>query len=118
MIVYDAVHRVDRPGSSAVLGQATTPTFASLTTKSVRLTSPLLVTRNVYGMVSPASTRPLPLLLTGVPATLSTEIALVAEVEVEVMSPGEVTGGPVGGVPVAVAVLTTEPPFTSAWVIV
>ena len=31
---------------------------------------------------------------------------------------GDVTAGPVGGVPVAVAVLVTTPAFTSAWVTV
>ena len=51
----------------------------------------------------------------GVPACLSSEIALVWVIVVLVESVA-VTGAPVGGVPAAVAVLSTEPASTSAWV--
>ena len=40
------------------------------------------------------------------------------EVGVVVESGGDVIAGPVGGLPEAVAVLSTEPASTSAWVIV
>ena len=70
-------------------------------------------------MVSPASTRPLPLTSTGGAGLLVEAISVaVRVVGVVVVSVAEVTAGPVGGVPVAVAVLLTEPAFTSAWVIV
>ncbi len=68
-------------------------------------------------MVSPASTRPLPLTSTGGAACLSRLSVARVEVGVEVESGADVTAAPVGGDPVAVAVLLTEPLFTSAWVI-
>ncbi len=69
-------------------------------------------------MVSPAVTRPLPSLSTTPPACLSTLSPGSCEVGVLVVSGAEVTAGPVGGVPDAVAVLSTEPPSTSAWMTV
>ena len=51
--------------------------------------------------------------------TVFTTVNAGAEVIVVVTVDGLlVTGEPIGGVPVAVAVLTTEPASTSAWVIV
>ena len=69
-------------------------------------------------MVSPASTRPLPLTSTGVPAVLVSERVATLEVGVAVEELFEVTVPPAGLRPVAVAVLVTAPEFTSAWVIV
>jgi len=51
----------------------------------------------------------------GVPACLSRAIDGVRAIVVLVVSP-PVTGAPVGGVPEAVALLSTRPASTSAWV--
>ena len=45
--VYVAVHVVDSPGASVVTGQSTAPTNGSSTTMALKVTLPLLVTRNV-----------------------------------------------------------------------
>ncbi len=68
--------------------------------------------------VSPASTRPLPLVSAGVPADLVSDSVDRVEVGVLVVSGADVTGAPVGGVPDAVAELSTAPAFTSACVTV
>ena len=68
-------------------------------------------------MVSPASTRPEPSASTGVPACLSSvrvATVLVGVLVVSVVGGTEVPSGPVA---VAVAVLSTVPASTSAWVI-
>ena len=63
--------------------------------------------------------------MTGVPA--AEKLAMLADftkpiagvwVAVTVVVSWPVTGGPVGGVPVAVPVLVIEPASTSAWVVV
>ena len=54
----------------------------------------------------------------GVPAVLSMVNDGVEAIGVFVVSGGEVIAAPVGGVPLAVALLFTVPAFTSAWVIV
>ncbi len=54
----------------------------------------------------------------GTPAVLSMVRLGVAASGVLVVSGGDVTAGPVGGVPVAVALLFTVPALISAWVIV
>ncbi len=69
-------------------------------------------------MVSPASVRPLPLTSVGVRARLSRLRPVLVLVRVEVLSGAEVAVPPSGPVPVAVAVLSTDPAFTSAWVMV
>ena len=68
--------------------------------------------------MSPASTRPLPFTSAGVPAVLSRVIVASVDVGVDVLDGIEVTVPPPGFVPFAVAVLSTEPASTSAWVIV
>jgi sortase (surface protein transpeptidase) len=114
VIVYVAAHVVESPAASVVAGQVTDPTFGSLTVTPVKVTDPVLVTRKLKSIVSPASTRPLPLRSAGVPATLSRVNVALVSVGVDVESGAESIAGPVGGVPVAVAVLSTDPPFTSA----
>ena len=69
-------------------------------------------------MVSPASTRPLPSTSTGVPARLSRLRVATVLVGVLVVSVTGATAVPSGSVAVAVAVLSTVPASTSAWVIV
>ena len=68
--------------------------------------------------MSPASVRPSPLASTGAAADLSRVSAATLVVGVLVLSAGETTAAPVGPVPAAVAVLSTEPRSTSAWLIV
>ncbi len=102
---------VDSPGSSVVCGQVTAPTSGSSTTMSVRVTVPELVTTNWKSTVSPSA------FPVGVPPCLSNEIAAVPVTGVDSVSVS-VTSVPLGSVPVAVAVLSTVPPFTSAWVTV
>ncbi len=116
VIVYVAVQTRVWPGSSGVAGQVTTATSASSTVTPVSVTAPVLVTVNVYGMVSPASTRPSASTSSGVPAALSTVRVAMVEVGVLVLSGSDSAAGPVGGVPDAVAVLSTDPLLTSAWV--
>ncbi len=108
---------VDAPGASVVAPQAGAGTRESSMATLVRVTAPVLVTRNENGMVSPASTRPLPLTSAGSPADLSRVMVAMVEVGVVVVSDGDVTAGPLGGVPEAVAVLMTLPLSTSAWLI-
>src|SRR6478672_5922736 len=68
-------------------------------------------------MVSPASVIPLPFTSTGAAADLTRPIDAAVDTGVSVLAGGDVTGPPVGGVPVAVASLCTMPASTSAWVI-
>jgi hypothetical protein len=107
--VYVAVHVRDAPGASAPPGQVTVPTFGSVTLTADNVTLPVFVTRNVYPIVDPT------VFPDGVPACLSNVIVLVRVIGVDVLSVA-VTAAPVGGVPDAVAVLSTTPAFTSAWV--
>ncbi len=106
---YVFVQVVDAPGASELTGQVIVPALGSVTPTVVRVTLPELVTMNVYAMVAPA-TKP-----DGVPACLSTVIAGVRVIGA-VADAVVVTAAPVGGVPVAVAVLLTTPASTSAWV--
>ena len=98
----------------------TAPTMSSFTVTDVRVTFPVLVTTKLNGMVSPGFPMiPSPLASTIAPADLSmTSLGSGSASGVEVESGGDTTGGPVGGVPEAVAVLSTEPASTSACLIV
>ena len=69
-------------------------------------------------MVSPASTRPDPLTSTGWPACLSSVSVATSLVGVVVLSGPVAAASPFGVVAEAVAVLSTVPRSTSAWVIV
>ncbi len=68
-------------------------------------------------MVSPASIRPSPSVSVGVPACLSSSSASTFDIAVEVLETGETTPAPPGSLAVAVALLSTRPASTSAWVI-
>ncbi len=114
------MHVVKAPGASVVVGQVTAdagPAGAacvSLTAIPVIVTFPVLVTAKEYVIRSPTR-------LTAVgEAVLSTwSPGAGAVVGVEVLEGAEVTGVvPPGGVPLAVAMLTTAPAVTSAAVIV
>ncbi len=69
-------------------------------------------------MVSPRSTRPLPLTSTGVAAVLVRLSVAVVEVGVAVEELLEVIVAPAGFLPAAAAVLLMAPLSTSAWLIV
>src|SRR6478736_401047 len=60
---------------------------------------------------------PLPFTSTGAAADFTRPIDAAVDTGVSVELGGDVTGPPVGGVPVAVASLWTMPASTSAWVI-
>ena len=77
----------------------------------------MLVAVKRYSTVSPASTRPLPFASTAWPACLSSVRVATVLVGVLVVSVAGRTGVPSGPVAVAVAVLSTVPASTSAWVI-
>src|SRR6185312_3682613 len=91
--------------------------LASLMTTPLIGTLPALVTRNEYAIVSPASVMPLPLTSTGA-AAVFTRVSAGAGVlvGVDVVAGSLVTGVPPGGVPVAVALLSTLPAVSSAGV--
>ncbi len=69
-------------------------------------------------MVSPASTRPLPLTSVVAPTALSTLRLRSTLVGVDVVDGVELMRAPVGVVAATTALLATAPAFTSAWVIV
>jgi hypothetical protein len=98
--VYVAVHVVAAPGASCVTGQVTVPTVPSLTETPVRVTLPVFVTRNVYGMVAPAA------LPEAVPAVFLT-VTLGVEATGVVIESAAVTAAPVGGLADAVAEFVT-----------
>ena len=118
VIVYEAVQVVVAPGASVVVGQPTGPVFGSATATSVRVTAPGLVRVKRNVTVSPASTRPLLPVSTGVSALLARVSAAAAETGVEVVEAADPTGAPAGVRPLAVALFTTAPASTSAWVMV
>ena len=93
--------------------------LASLMTTPLSGTLPPLVATNEYAIVSPASVMPLPLTSIGAAAVFTRLSAGAAGVtSVDVVDGGLVVGVPPGGVPVAVALLSTEPAVSSAAVIV
>ena len=111
--VYDAVHVVDSDGANVDTGHDTTdkPGNGSVTTTDVNVTLPLLVTTNEYATISPAA----------VTAVGNADFTIVIDgncVAVTVSESESVTAGPVGGVPVAVAVFRIEPESMSATVTV
>ena len=108
---YIAVHVTEAPGATSSAGHATVPTLASLTLTACSVTLPVLVTRNVYGIVEVAV---LPL---AEPADF-TSVRLGDAVIVESAVSVALTAAPSGGVPDAVAVLVTCPASTSACVAV
>jgi hypothetical protein len=82
----------------------------SATLGLVNVTLPVLVTRNEYVTTSPAKAT-----VAGA-ADFTSEIAGAGGAVTVVFDGGDVTSGPVGGVPVAVAVFVTCPASTSACV--
>ena len=100
-------------------GDRLADSLASFTTTPFNGTLPLLVMAKMYAMVSPASVMPLPLTSTGVPAVLTrVSDAAGAVTGVLVVDGALVTSVPPGGVPVAVALLSTLPALHRPGVIV
>ncbi len=116
--VYVPVHVVDVCGASVVTGQVITggvpvpenAVSAAVTPVSVVL--PVLVTTKEYVTVWPAA-------VTAAGEAVFSRASAGPDVTVTVAVDAlDVTGGPVGGVPVAVAVFVTEPASMSACVTV
>ncbi|MDT4934161.1 MAG: hypothetical protein QOK11_2053 [Pseudonocardiales bacterium] len=116
VIVCDAtVQVIDCPGARLVAGQVTVPAVGSETWMLVIVTVPRFVTMSVQSTRSPAPMTPSS--LTSTPcACFTSPNFLTGGIVTVLVDGGEVTGGPVGGMPVPVAVLVIEPAFTSAWV--
>ncbi|CAM4016330.1 hypothetical protein NOMA109596_18885 [Nocardioides marinus] len=90
------------------------PNSGSCTVTGLSDTLPVLVTVKVYGILSPTS-GPLPSTSLIAPAVFFSRIAGNAAIGVLVEDVSE-TWTPLVPVPLAVAVLSTLPAFTSAWV--
>ena len=99
--------RVRAAGQSSADSAPAPVNSPSTTEASVRVTLPVFVTRNVYVTVSPSTS-----------CVLSADFTIVIAgdwVAAMFTSEGsETTGSPVGGLPVAVAELSTAPASTSA----
>jgi hypothetical protein len=109
---------VNAPGASVVTGHEITggvpepENAVSVTLTPVSVLFPVLVTRNEYVTVWPAA-------VTDVGDAVFNNATKGAAVAVTVADDGaDVTAGPVGGVPEAVAVSVTEPASTSPCVTV
>ena len=104
------------PGARVVTGQLIADTIpvplnaVSLITKLVNVTLPVLVTTNEYEIGTPA----LPAVVGVTDFTNDNDGA--GGIVTTAVDGGDVTGGPVGGVPVAVAVFVTNPACASACV--
>jgi hypothetical protein len=112
------VQVVEAPGASVVTGQEITggvpvpENDVSVTATPVRVLFPVLVMRNEYVTVWPAA-------VTVLGDAVFSNASAGAAVTVTVADDGaDVTAGPVGGVPDAVAVSVIEPASMSAWVTV
>ena len=118
-MVRVAVHVVDAPGGSVVTGHDTAdiPGNGSDTATDVNVTLPVLVTRNEYVCTSP-NDAPAGTVSVVRAADFVSVIVFVCSIGVDVDEEADVIAGPVGGVPLAVAVLAITPVFTSACVIV
>ena len=102
------MHVVDTEGANVDTGHDTTdkPGSGSATPTEVSVTLPVFVTTNEYATDWP----------TAVTVLGSADFTTVIDgdwVDVTVAESVSVTAGPVGGVPVVVAVFTTEPAFMS-----
>ena len=107
------MHVVETEGASVDTGQETTesPGSGSVTQTEDNVTLPVLVTTNEYATDWPAA-------VTVVGSADFTTVIDGDWVAVTVVESVSVTAGPLGGVPVVVAVLKIEPEFMSASVTV
>ena len=118
-MVRVAVQVVDPPMASVVAGQliADRPGRASVIFTDVRVTLPVFVTANENVCVSP-NDAPAGAVSVVKAADLVSDSVLTWLIGVAVDELFDVTAGPVGGLPDAVAVFATTPAFTSLWVMV
>ena len=119
VMVRGAVHVVEPPGASVVDGQliGERPDSGSATATAVKVTFPVFVRANENVCVSP-NDAPVGARSVVNATDFVNDSVLVCTIDVEVDDGEEVTSGPEGGVPVAVAVLLMAPALTSDWVIV
>ena len=119
VMVRVAVHVVDAPGAKVVDGQLMLdrPANGSVMITEVRVTLPVLVTANENVCTSP-NDAPLGAVSVLMATVLVRLIVLVWVIGVEVDELLDVTAGPVGGVPEAVAVFAITPAFTSVCVMI
>ena len=112
------------PGANVVDGLkaliALNPDNGSVTTTLVNVTSPVLVTVKVYVITSP--TAPVPpteeVFTRAIDGVCVNGVVVGSSWKLLLSSDKSVTGPPIGGVPVAVAWLVTEPASRSDWVMV
>ena len=119
VMVRVAVQVVDAPGANVVVGHVMLdrPVNGSAMLTEVRVTLPVLVTANENVCVSP-NDAPVGAVSVVNATVLANDRFLVWVIGVDVDELLDVTAGPVGGVPVAEAVLMIDPAFTSDWVMV
>ena len=103
------------PGSNAAPGQMIEPAVGSCTVAPVRVVVPTFCTRNDQVMVSPRSTFASPS-TSATAADLVSRRAGACTIAVEVDDGFEAVVAPPGSTAEAVAVLSTSPASTSAWV--
>src|SRR4051794_23760497 len=113
------VQSMSAPGARLVAGQVTVTagpagaTSWSATVMPVSVTLPVFSTWNVKVISSPTAARPSSSASSVIAADLTSDRpGAGAGVGVVVVDGGVTTGGPVGGVPAAVAELSTEPAST------
>ena len=114
-----AAQVVDAPGARVLDGQliVDNPVSGSETATAVSVTFPVLVTRNENVWISP-NDAPVGTVSVVMATDFVRLMVFVVAIGVEVDDDAEVTAGPEGGVPAAVAVLLIVPALTSDWVIV
>ena len=119
VIVRVAVQVVDAAGVSVVEGHEMLdkPVSGSVMLTVVKVTLPVLVTRNENVCTSP-NDAPVGAVSAVKATDFAKDNAFTWVIGVVVDDPGDVTAGPVGGVPDAVAVFVTDPIFTSDCVMV
>ena len=118
VIVRVAVQVVDAAGVSVVEGHEMLdkPVSGSVMLTVVKVTLPVLVTRNENVCTSP-NDAPVGAISVVIATLFINVIVFVWMIGVAVDELLDVTAGPEGGVPLADAELMTDPAFTSAWVI-
>ena len=110
---------VDAPGVNVVDGQlmADNPVSGSVMLTEVSVTLPVFVTSKENVWVSP-NDAPVGAVSVVIATVFTNDNVVVCAIGVVVDELFDVTAGPEGGVPDAVAVLAIAPAFTSVWVIV
>ncbi|MDH2430314.1 hypothetical protein, partial [Sphaerisporangium sp. TRM90804] len=116
VVTYVPVQVVDAWGASVVTGHVITGSgpepenAVSVTPTLFSVAVPVFTTAKEYVITRPTATTVLG------EAVLSNEMSVAGDPVTVVDDGAELTGGPVGGVPVATAVFVTDPVSTSTWV--